>query len=1085
LPSVVAVTPSEAAAVCTSLARLQHRVLRLLFLSVALLAALRILSLLWVGDGASTRAHAVVWLGYGAVALLAAYGTRLPLSRGRLLMGPLMLGGILLTGLIAVLSGWSLQTPGLMIYPLLACLVYIVGSRLATALVASSLAVLLALAAAEALGGLTAPQGGPPLALRLLVQVAAVLVGAVLGRAVAGALHEQLLAADAREQRFQALLSVASSAYWETDGELRLTQMSWRDAGGHFVALTDTLGRLPWDTGRAHFLPADQARMRASMLAREPLVDLPFVWHGGAQTARHGLISGRPRLSAQGDFAGYWGVARDVSAEQQARQELRATEFRYQQLFNHTPSPLTLHQGGIFLDVNPGTVALLEAESTADLVGHSLIDEFVVPEQRQALRERVAGIEALPPGAVLPSRHITLRTCKGRLVTVKSIGARTDVDGRPAVLSISIDETERLAVTQALERSQALLSRVVSSSPDIITLSTLPGGRYVMVNESFTRLLGYSAEEALGRSSVEVGIWQDPADRRRMADRLDEQGVLRDQLFNFLGRDGRRVPLLVSAIRFDNDGQNYLLTSARDISAAARARLERVAILDNASVGIAFTRRRRFELANSHFETLFGWAPGTLIGQPGRVVWSSDAVYDALDQEIGPALARGEAVDVERLAQRQDGSPFLMRMRAKAIDPEDPAHSGTIWIAEDVTAQRRADQALARALDAAQSANRAKSDFLANTSHEIRTPLNGLTGLARLACQPGVAPDQLRQYVAQISESAQLLSVVISDILDLSKIEAGKFELESAPFDLQGLLHSLKQAYGALAGDRGLAFEARLDPGLPQWVGGDALRVRQILSNFLHNALKFTASGGIVLVAQPLADGRVRFEVQDSGPGIDAATQRRLFQPFTQADESTTRRYGGTGLGLSICHALAELMGGRVGLHSTPGQGSAFFAELRLPAERPPAPVPAQAALDHGRLRGARVLLVEDNPVNMMIGVFLLEDWGVQVTQASNGRAALAAVAALQAQGLSFAAVLMDLQMPDMSGHEVTRLLRQQHSAQQLPVLALTAAALVSERELALVSGMNAFITKPVDPDRLRDALLGVLGPTAQPADGS
>jgi CheY-like chemotaxis protein len=147
--------------------------------------------------------------------------------------------------------------------------------------------------------------------------------------------------------------------------------------------------------------------------------------------------------------------------------------------------------------------------------------------------------------------------------------------------------------------------------------------------------------------------------------------------------------------------------------------------------------------------------------------------------------------------------------------------------------------------------------------------------------------------------------------------------------------------------------------------------------------------------------------------------------------------------------------------------------------------VPAQAALDHGRLRGARVLLVEDNPVNMMIGVFLLEDWGVQVTQASNGRAALAAVAALQAQGLSFAAVLMDLQMPDMSGHEVTRLLRQQHSAQQLPVLALTAAALVSERELALVSGMNAFITKPVDPDRLRDALLGVLGPTAQPADGS
>jgi CheY-like chemotaxis protein len=264
-------------------------------------------------------------------------------------------------------------------------------------------------------------------------------------------------------------------------------------------------------------------------------------------------------------------------------------------------------------------------------------------------------------------------------------------------------------------------------------------------------------------------------------------------------------------------------------------------------------------------------------------------------------------------------------------------------------------------------------------------------------------------------------------------------------------------------------------------VRGDALRVRQIASNFLHNALKFTASGHIALVAQRQANGWVRLEVEDSGPGIAPATQQRLFQPFTQADESTTRRYGGTGLGLSICHALAQLMGGRVGLHSVPGQGSTFFAELPLPAEQTGAPESPQDRLDDGRLRGVRVLLVEDNPINMMIGVHLLEHWGVQVTQAANGRAALAAVAAAQATGQAFAAVLMDVQMPDLSGHEVTQALRQHYSAQQLPVIALTAAALVSERELALVSGMNDFITKPIDPDRLLEALLRVLASTALP----
>ena len=219
----------------------------------------------------------------------------------------------------------------------------------------------------------------------------------------------------------------------------------------------------------------------------------------------------------------------------------------------------------------------------------------------------------------------------------------------------------------------------------------------------------------------------------------------------------------------------------------------------------------------------------------------------------------------------------------------------------------------------------------------------------------------------------------------------------------------------------------------------------------------------------------MRFEVHDTGPGIAPATQARLFQPFTQADESTTRLYGGTGLGLSICRELARLMGGTVGLDSRPGHGSCFHAELPLPAVAADALAADASADGDSRLRGARVLLVEDNDVNMMVGVALLEHWGVQVTEAADGTQALAAVALAAASYQPFDAVLMDLQMPGISGYQTTEALRRQHSATQLPVIALTAAALVSERDRALAAGMNGFLTKPIDPPSLYRALLRAL----------
>jgi signal transduction histidine kinase/ActR/RegA family two-component response regulator len=439
---------------------------------------------------------------------------------------------------------------------------------------------------------------------------------------------------------------------------------------------------------------------------------------------------------------------------------------------------------------------------------------------------------------------------------------------------------------------------------------------------------------------------------------------------------------------------------------------------------------------------------------------------------LGPLLARGESAEIEVQARRFDGSTFLGRVTGKAIDPSNPVRGGTIWIVDDITERRQVEQALARARDAAEAANRAKSAFLANTSHELRTPLNQLIGLANLAAAPETAEDRRGQYLAQMSDAARALSDIIANILDVSKIEAGKVELETLPFDLGELLRGIQRGYAALAEPRPIVLRLQIGEGVDGWVQGDPLRTRQILSNYLANALKFTAAGEVRLQARRLDASRVRFEVHDTGPGIDEPTQARLFRPFTQADESTTRRYGGTGLGLSICRELATLMGGEVGVQSRLGEGSCFWAELPLPATQQRAPEAAAASAQSGALRGASVLMVEDNPVNMLIATAMLEQWGVRVEQAIDGQQAVQAVQRRAQNGSLFDAVLMDVQMPVMSGHEATRMLRRDFSAEQLPIIALTAAALVSERDQALAAGMNDFLTKPIDGQRLQQALL-------------
>ena len=990
--------------------------------------------------------------------------------------------GVMVTLLVSVGLGGGVHAAVLGFFSVLICVASVTaGLRTGWWMAMFCGASVLGLDMAERLGWLpgAAADASIPLGMRTTVQLMVVGCSLVVSVLIARITTNYVRAASEREQRFRSLLHIAADWYWEMDERFRFSHIVEHSAPGSGIAKDARLGFAPWEIEGIGIDEATMDAHRSDLEAHRPFRGLLVRRRDAEGRSRYGRVSGEPRFDARGVFIGYWGVGRDVTTEMMAHRSIVASENRYRELFTRTPSPLLLHRAGLFIDANPAAVALFGYDTLEAMVGRSLLSHSDGEHSRAAMQARIAQLEDMPIGAGVPPIELRLVTRAGQPRFVRAEAVRVNAPGGPATLAICHDETEQRRADAALRRSGSLLSHLVESSPDCITLTEVESGRYAMVNEAFGALFGYGPGEVIGRTSADIDIWVYPEDRQRLLDMLAGDGRVHHLPVTFRKKNGEHVLMIVSGGSFEADGQRYLVLVSRDVGEIDRTRLEHQAILQAASIGIAFTREQHFLVTNPHFERIFGWAPGELPGQPGSVVWPSEADYREIGRIAGPLLAAGQPVEAERLMRRKDGSTFWCRLLAKVVDPRDPSQGGTIWIAEDVTERRRVEQALASARDAAEAANRAKSAFLANTSHEIRTPLNGLLGVARLAMQSGLDDKRRGQYLLQIFDSAQSLSGIISDILDLSKIEAGKITLEAVPFDLRDTLAAVHHAYLSLAEVKGLAFELGIDDSVPNCVSGDPLRVRQILSNYITNALKFTERGSVRIDAA-YAGGRLRVSVSDTGPGIDTTTQQRLFMPFTQADDSTTRRYGGTGLGLSICRELARLMGGEVGVDSRAGEGSRFWADLPLPRTHETI-TPAGAPLpDTEALSGARILMVEDNPVNMMIATAMLEQWGAVVSQATDGRAALQIVDDAAAHDRPFDVVLMDVQMPHMSGHEAARALRQRYDAKTLPIVALTAAALISERDEAMASGMNDFLTKPIDAQRL----LGTLARYVRPGQG-
>jgi PAS domain S-box-containing protein len=470
---------------------------------------------------------------------------------------------------------------------------------------------------------------------------------------------------------------------------------------------------------------------------------------------------------------------------------------------------------------------------------------------------------------------------------------------------------------------------------------------------------------------------------------------------------------------------------------------------------------------------LLGWSKTQAVGCPFAAI-----VAPAERAKVDQALrrARDERVPVvETIWVTKAGEPVEVSLSFSPVRDSGGALLSIAAVARDERPRRAAEEKLRLAMIAAEASSRAKSEFLASMSHELRTPMNGIVGMVELLDATPLSAEQ-RELTEVLTESVRSLRRLVDDVLDLSKIEAGKMRLEDTSVDVCALVDQLASLFGKPATDKGLRLEV-VRPREPVVVRCDGHRLRQVLSNLIGNAVKFTQSGSVAVSVAPSAatggsERRLVFEVTDTGIGIPHSSQRAIFEPFVQADGSTTRRFGGSGLGLSISRRLVGLMGGELLLESSPGSGSTFRVVLPLlPSERSvPAPPPRDDEPFGGRT--LRILVVDDQPINRVVASKLLRRLGCECVTAESGAEAVAKVAAER-----FDAVLMDCHMPVVDGFEATKNIRRaEPSSRRTPIAALTASTLEADRRHSFESGMDLFLTKPLTLSALRAGIERLVG---------
>jgi PAS domain S-box-containing protein len=931
----------------------------------------------------------------------------------------------------------------------------------------------------------------------------------------------------AAQQEIHARLMAANAALAESEERLTVTLSSigdgvmTTDADARIVSLNPVAAAMTgWSSAEAAGRPVNEVLHIVGKETRA-LATIPV-----AETLAHGTIQGlanhtvliardgrecdiadscAPIRDRDGLVIGAVLVFRDVTADYHAQQALRDSLALIETVLN------TVADGIITFHASDGTVAKANpaAErifgySSQELLGREI--GLLVPDLGH--EHLVTSLDVYRPSpearATELGREVVGRRKNTSTVPLEIAVSDMTLGGQRYFTSIVRDITARKAVEEALREAGAL-QRAIFNSANFSSIATDEQGVIQIFNVGAERMLGYDAADVL--NTITPADISDPleliARARALSDELGtpitpgfealvfkaSRGIEDIYELTYIRRDGSRFPAVVSvtALR-DAHGViiGYLLigtdNTARKLVEAEQRKLDqrlrdqqfytRSLIEANSDAILTTDPSGIITDVNRQMEALTGGTRDELIGAPFKDHFTDPARAEAA---ITLVLTEKTISDYELTARNREGKSTVVSYNLTTFYDRNRTLQGVFAAARDVTERKRVEMELKKAKAAAESSSRSKSDFLASMSHEIRTPMNAIMGIADLLAKTPLSAEQLR-FVQIFRRSGDNLLNLINDILDLSKVEASQLELEQTSFSLSELLQKVQEMVSARAQEKGLAVVYEIAPGVPIDLIGDPTRLQQVLLNLLGNAIKFTESGTITLrvtddenFAVPTA---VRFTVTDTGIGIAEDKLARVFERFTQADSSTTRRFGGSGLGLTICRRLVELMGGRISVESTVGVGSIFsFAvpfELSV-ADAQPLTAPISPEQERPLLP-LRILLVEDSDDNCTITVAYLAETPYVVEIAANGAIALEMFTAGH-----YDLVLMDRQMPVMDGLTSTRAIRgweQAHHRAPTPIIALTASALKGDREQCLAAGCTAFLTKPIRQDVLLRAIV-------------